>query len=193
MKRFYVRHGNDAYSIEAKSIEAAREAILKADGYKIIERQDTSGDFIPMSQRDSRWGHINIGSTPYKLYRYGCTITCLSMLSYWYGDWQRPDWIAKNLKYTNTGKVYWASMNDKLPMRFVYRYYRRDDNKIREILYSEDRACLLEVQDKSHWVVVIGYSKSKGFRIADPIDAEIVWLNRRYKNITGFAEVTRNK
>jgi len=151
----------------------------------------TAGSFINLKQGDKEWEDVTIGKTAIKLKDQGCTITCLAMLSYWYGDYKKPSWIAKNLDYTATGLVYWKSMNGKLPMNFVYRYYTRDDSKIKSILYSRDNACILEVNNHSHWVVLVGYSRLYGYKIADPIDGTTKYLSKYYKNISGFTEVTR--
>lgn len=151
----------------------------------------TIGQFINLKQGDKEWGDVTIGKTNVMLKDQGCTITCLSMLSFWYGNYKKPSWIAKNLQYTDNGKVYWATMNGKLPMKFVYRYKYRDDVKIKSTLASANDACLLEVNSGSHWVVLVGYSKLFGYKIADPFYGDTVYLNKRYKNISGFTVVTR--
>lgn len=155
------------------------------------QEESTLGKLIIIKQGDAEWADDTIGTTDVKLEDSGCTITCLSILSYWYGDYKKPSWIAKNLKFTDNAKVYWASINGKLPMNFVYRYYSRNDSKIKEIIASADNACILEVNNKSHWVVAIGYSRLYGYKIIDPYYGDMIYLNKRYKNITGFAEVTR--
>ena len=76
-------------------------------------------------------------------------------------------------------------------MRFVYRYYQRNDAKIREILASKDNACILqtEMNGYQHWVALIGYSRILGYKISDPIDGKIRYFNDKYKVIKGYAEV----
>ena len=78
-------------------------------------------------------------------------------------------------------------------MRFVYRYYKRDDAKIKSILFSKDNAVVIEVPfaGEKHWVVVVGFSRRYGFKIADPFDGTTKWLDKSYRHITGFAEITR--
>lgn len=146
-----------------------------------------------LSQKNPTWANVKLGNSNSTIANYGCTITCLSMLSDWYGDWKSPDWIAKNLSFNNNGEIFWTSINGKMPFDFVYRYYKQDDKKIKEILDSKDNACLLRInyisRGKSfvHWVVALLYGK-EGYRIADPLDGTTKWL--KFK-ITGFTEVRR--
>lgn len=146
---------------------------------------------VILSQRNKGWGELFIGKSPLKIKDYGCALTSLSMLSDWYGDYKDPAWIAENLTFTKEGLIIWQSMNGKLPMNFVYRYYKRDDAKIKAILASKNGAVLLQVNYGKHWVVLVGYSRLQGFKIADPFYGDVVYLNKRYPNITGFLELTK--
>jgi len=113
-------------------------------------------------------------------------------LSEWYGNYINPGKLVGKLKYTKTGLYYWKSGDDVLPFKFVYRYYRRDDKKIKEILYSKDNACILQVWNYKHWVLLVGYSRVYGYRVFDPLRGDIVYLNKRYgSGIQGFAEFQR--
>lgn len=145
---------------------------------------------ILLNQRD--YPMTTLGNSTVTIARGGCLITDLSMFSHWYGKYRSPDWMAKNLRFTEQGYLYWKSIDDAdLPFNFEYRYYKRDDKKIKDILYSEDNACVLQVNNGLHWVALVGYSKIYGYRIADPYYGDIVYLKKRYPNITGFAEVSR--
>ena len=148
---------------------------------------------VILNQTDKRWAGTMLGQSNASVGRYGCVVTSLAMLSSWYGKYRTPKWIAENLRFTPQGLLYWKSMDGKLPMKFVYRYYRRDDVKIKSILASMDNACILEVPfgTGKHWVALVGYSRIYGYRVADPLHGDIVYLNKRYKAITGFTEVTR--
>jgi len=143
-----------------------------------------------LNQRNPKWSQVLIGKSQATLGDFGCTITCLSMLSEWYGKFKSPDWIAKNLEFTHDGKIFWKSIDGKLPFKFVYRYYKQDDTKIKEILFSKNGSCLLNVNDGKHWVLLVGYSKIFGYRVADPFYGDMIYLKKRYKNITGFTELT---
>jgi hypothetical protein len=147
---------------------------------------------IILKQSDPRWGALKIGNSNLTIGGYGCLITSISMLSDWYGMFRDPAWMAKYLSFTPGGLLLWQSVTaSKLPLKFVYRYYSRDDAKIKSILLSKDGSCVLQVKYGTgyHWVVLVGYSKLYGYKIADPIDGKIKW--NPYKEITGFAEFTR--
>ncbi len=144
-----------------------------------------------LSQRNPAWGEVRIGESTAKIKDYGCLITCLSMLSDWYHYYFDPEWMAENLMFTGSGLIIWKSITASiLPMKFVYRYYKRDDAKIKSILVSQDNACILQV-NSNHWVVLVGYSKVFGYKVADPYYGDVVYLARRGYKITGFAEVTK--
>ena len=142
-----------------------------------------------LNQKDPTWANQAIGQTNLKLKDYGCLIVSLSMLSSWYGIYQSPAYLSRNLKFTDKGLLIWKSIDSVMPMKFVYRYYKKDDCKIKTILMSKDEACVLQV-NSSHWVVLIGYSEILGYKIADPIDGKKKYIPNNYK-ITGFSELTR--
>ena len=183
---------NGEYELEAESRLGLLEQIIIKETIKIEEIKSTSGKMEILSQRNKKWKDLKLGNSKLTVGEYGCVITCISMFSSWYGEIKYPDYLAKKLKYTPSGLLYWSSMDSKTPMKFVRRYYSRNDKKIKEILYSKNNACILQVNNGKHWVALIGYSKLYGYKIADPIDARVVWLKHRYTDITGFTEVTRN-
>ena len=146
---------------------------------------------ILLSQKNFSWRYVKIGNSNETIGASGCLITCLSMLSDWYGKYRNPAWMARNLSFTKEGRLLWQSIQP--PMRFVYRYYKRDDVKIKSILSSKDNAVILEVPayGAKHWVLVVGFSRLYGFKVADPLYGDSIYLSKRYKEISGFAEVTR--
>lgn len=183
---------NGKYELEADNRSELLEKIISEEKIVIEEKHETSGAFVVLSQQDKRWSSQKIGESSVTVGSHGCLITGISMLSAWYGTFHNPEWMAKHLSFTKDGLLIWNSITDSdLPMRFSYRYYSRNDAKIREILASKDGACLLQVNNGKHWVVLVGYSRVNGYRIADPFYGDIVYLSKRYPNITGFAEVTR--
>lgn len=144
-----------------------------------------------LSQRDPRWAYEKIGSSTATIGKYGCLITDISMFSSWYGKYRDPKWMARNLAFTRDGLLIWKSIDSsELPMKFVYRYYTKNDTKIREILASRDGVCLLQV-NYNHWVALVGYSRLYGYRVADPYYGDVIYLSKRNYKITGFAELTR--
>jgi hypothetical protein len=151
-----------------------------------------------LNQRDPKWAKLKIGNSPYTLGAKGCVTVNLSSLAQWYvstfhnGKVVLPDELVKQLKYTATGLLYWKSIDDsELPFKFVYRYYKRDDIRIQNIMKSTYNSCMLQVDNGKHWVVPVGYSRVFGYRIYDPYYSDVVYLNKRYGNgIQGFAEFT---
>jgi lysozyme len=124
------------------------------------------GKFIKLSQRDNRWGFKPIGNTAYLIKDWGCTITCISMASSWFNCFREPDWLAKNLRFTNDAKIYWQSINEKTCFDFEWRFYNCDHKKIREALSNDRKICLLNVYNK-HWVVATS-NLWTGYWTADP-------------------------
>ena len=144
-----------------------------------------------LSQRDSRWAAEKLGTSYVTVGRYGCTITCLSMLSGYFKSFKTPRFLAKYLKYTRDGLIIWSSMPYVLPFRLDKRLYRQDDIEIKKSLDDPDKAVILQV-DNFHWVVCLGVYRFAPwiYRIADP------WTGKKkafvfsgYKKITGSAHL----
>lgn len=139
-----------------------------------------------LSQRDPRWSAIKMKPSSLTLGRYGCTTTCISMLSDFYGCFVNPGKAAgENIKYTGTGLIMWDKIN--FP-NFKFEKRRYGFSKT-EIDYSLDRPALsviLEV-DSSHWVVALRRVPFTNlYWIADPWDGKKK-LSSAYKKITGSA------
>ena len=82
---------------------------------------------------------------------------------------------------------------EDFPMEFVYRYYSEDTDKMVDILRSDFNSVIVAVNNDAHWMPVIGYSESKGFKVYDPYWNDIIYVFDRYWNISGFAEFTKQK
>lgn len=140
-----------------------------------------------LSQSDPKWASKTIGDTNFTIGRLGCTISCLSMLSDYYGCYLPPDVLAKELVFTDEARVYWQPIKDHLCYEFTYRFYGKDYKRIDEaLLGGEETTVILEV-NKSHWVWCIGKVGTGVYRIADPIDGKIRTTERYGNNITGGA------
>lgn len=189
---------NGKYEIEADSRLSLLEQIIKKEKISIKEvKEGTLGKFIVLSQRDLRWAEDYLGKSTTKIKTAGCVVTDLSMLSYWYGDFKTPDWIAKNLTFVSVkghsqpDLLLWQSIDGKLPFKFVWRHYSLDEKKLKNILHSPDGSAILQVNNGKHWGVLIGYDMRRGFKIADPYYKDTCYVLERYPNITGFSEFTR--
>lgn len=146
------------------------------------------------NQTDPRWSMEKLGKSQSTVGRYGCLITAIMTLNSWYGGTETPGWAARNLSFTSGGLLFWKSLSEKMrKIRFVYRYYKEDREKILSILQSNDNAAILEVPfaGAKHWLALVGYSRLNGYRVADPLHGDIVWLKSRYSSVSGFAEITR--
>ena len=197
--KYEIKTPREKYTLEADNIDELRKAIVKKENitYAEVEVKASTVGFIFLEQDDSKWGKITLGNTPFELEDFGCLITVLSMFSYWFGKYFNPGQLAKMLKFDANGNFLWLSMNGILPFKFVYRYYTRDIEKIKSILFSKDNACAVRVyanklKKSYHWIAVIGYDSKSGKLIgADPINGQSILIENKYGLINGFAEVTR--
>lgn len=127
---------------------------------------------ILLSQRDIRWSNILMLPSSLTLGRYGCTTTCLSMLSDYYNCFRSPDQIVDfNVKYTNAGYIKWESVDFK-GFRFLKRVRYFDPTSIDESLRDPNKSVILEIWNKSHWVVALRRDIFGNFVIADPWDGK---------------------
>lgn len=115
-----------------------------------------------LSQQDPAWANVKMGESNETLAKSGCTTTDISMLSSWYADmgfgcYRSPDWLAKNLRYTKDGYLYWQSITEKMGFAFDWRFYTYDEMRILPALSGKLSSCLLRLYDgsKAHWVVGI--------------------------------------
>jgi ABC-type bacteriocin/lantibiotic exporter with double-glycine peptidase domain len=128
-----------------------------------------------LSQRDPKWGQKTIGKTGSTLRDYGCTLTSISMLSDWYGCYQDPGQLAKNLRFLKD-LILWQSVTEKLCFRWVWRAYKYDETKILASLKGKTTSCLLQVRG-NHWVVGIR-KVGNHYWVADPWDGKRKFLNK---------------
>ena len=139
---------------------------------------------ILLSQRDPKWSFKTIGNTWVTIGAQGCTITCLSMLSDWYRGYKDPAWMAKYLKFTQTALLLWQSITaSELPFKFVWRFYKYNEDWILPALKSKTGSCILQIRS-NHWVV--GITKIGSYYwVADPWDGKRKLINKSI--ITGGA------
>lgn len=146
---------------------------------------------VKLSQRDSRWASHRMLPSTLTIGRYGCTTTCISMLSDWYGHFRTPNIMASmHIPYTQDGLIIWGGM--KLQgFNFQKRLKTTDHKAIQESLKGKDTSVILEV-DHCHWVVALSRVPfTNTYRIADPWDGKVK-LSTAYKKVTGSAHFTRS-
>ncbi len=121
-------------------------------------------------QTDSRWANVKLGSSGKSIAQIGCATTGIAMVeSYRTGTTIYPNAMAKKLKYTSSGNVYW-------PSHFIAT--TSSSNYLSKIYNSlKNGKCVLFGGKNSygaqHWVVITGYKggstlTASGFTINDP-------------------------
>src|SRR3990167_2754527 len=145
---------------------------------------------IILSQRDSRWANIKLGTSNVTISGYGCTITSLAMMCGLTPD-QVNQILRDNGGYANQNLVIWAKVNLLPGLEFEWRGYQYDNDRVKEAI-TKYGGCLVEVDfdrtdrvDNRHWVVYVG-----GGRIYDPwtgTEESII----KYKAL-GFSVIKRN-
>lgn len=139
-----------------------------------------------LSQSDPRWSSVKLGSSTLTMGRFGCTTTCLSMLSDYFECYQLPDKIASHIDwYTTDGLIIWSKLNFTC-FEFESREYVVNKSKIIEYINDPNKAVILEVNNKSHWVVAVE-AIDTDFYCADPINGKKELVLKKYNNITGMA------
>lgn len=146
-----------------------------------------------LSQRDPRWAATKLGGSALTVGRFGCTTTCLSMLSDYFGHWLDPASIAEHRDwYTKGGLVIWGKL--AMPgMQHVGRLRYRSDTSIMRSLKNPNLAVMLEVNYGAHWVVAVRKTFfGTDYLCIDPWTGKVCTAVGDYKNITGSAHFQRS-
>ena len=120
-------------------------------------------------QTDSRWAHVTLGSSGKTMAKIGCATTAIAMIeSYRSGTTIYPDAMAKRLRYTSGGSVYWPS--DYTAYTSSSGYLSRIYEQLRQ-----GKPVLLGAKNgygSQHWVVITGFTGGEltesAFTIHDP-------------------------
>lgn len=120
-------------------------------------------------QTDSRWADTPIGTSGKTIAQIGCATTAIAMMeSYRTGSILYPDAMAKKLRYTATGSVYWPSHYTVTTSSADYL------NRILTLL-QQGKPVLFGGKNTwggQHWVVITGFSgggiQPDNFKIQDP-------------------------
>jgi len=141
---------------------------------------------IILNQCDKRWGWKPLGKSSETICKSGCVITGISMLSDWAKDYKDPAYLAKNLNFTKEGYLYWNSINNKTPLKFVWRGYPSNfkQSQVDEALKSKDGCILLNVMGGKHWVVgIYRVPFTNRYWVADPLSS----TRKFYSGVIGYA------
>ena len=154
---------------------------------------------LNLSQKDSRWARKLLGfntDPQYDIYNYGCLITCLAMVSGYYGKDTNPEDINNILKasegFSNGGfynwgaiakvfkdiKEYWVGTPDPLTDEQMNRIKSALDDGFPVMVQLDSNPKTVKLD--MHYVLLIGYNPSdeNDFTIADPVDGTIVSLKK---------------
>lgn len=135
---------------------------------------DNTGSAVSLAvpsfkQTDNRWANVLIGSSGKTMAKIGCATTAIAMMeSYRTGTTIYPDVMARKLRYTDSGNVYWPGHYTVVTDSSDYL------SRIHTLLRS-GKPVLFGARNNSggqHWVVITGYTGSSlspaGFTILDP-------------------------
>jgi hypothetical protein len=156
-------------------------------------RRVKPGQVISRKQGDPRWGKVFIGQSKTTVAEEGCTITDISNILWWYGYDITPGELAKLLRFTPAGKVYWESVTEKLPIKFVFRYWNFNSTTqavVKSVLNHPTQTVILEVDYKpgtsfKHWIWALSRNIFGAFRMADPLPGDFATTSRYGGRITG--------
>ncbi len=120
-------------------------------------------------QSDSRWANVKIGTSGKTMAQVGCATTAIAMMeSYRTGTTIYPNTMAKKLKYTPSGDVYWPShfvtvTNSSGYLDNIYQQLKQG----KPVLFGATKA-----SGGQHWVVISGFTGGSltpaNFTILDP-------------------------
>ena len=120
-------------------------------------------------QTDSRWANVTIGTSGKTIAQIGCATTAIAMMeSYRAGTTIYPDAMAKKLRYTATGSVYWPT---------DYKTFTDMSGYLSKLYgyLQQGKPILLGAKNSyggQHWVVVTGFTGGSltagNFTVNDP-------------------------
>lgn len=119
-------------------------------------------------QTDSRWAHVQLGSSGKTIAKVGCATTAIAMMeSYRTGTTIYPDAMSRQLRYTASGNVYWPSHYSVVTgsdyLNTIYTLLKAG----KPVLFGAKNSA-----GGQHWVVVTGFSggaiTASNFTVNDP-------------------------
>lgn len=140
---------------------------------------------------DSRWRNVTLGNTNFRIGRWGCLVTDLSMLTDYFRKFRShfytPGELAKKLSFNSQGQLLWGSLPKVCNFRLEKRLRYQDNVEIQKSLAANDKAVILEV-DGTHWITALRKLPFNLYWCADPLRGDKC-LSSRYKKITGSAHI----
>lgn len=120
-------------------------------------------------QYDSRWANVKIGSSGKTISQIGCATTAIAMMESYRTDTTiYPNAMAKKLKYTSSGSVYWPSNYTTVTSSADYLSKIYEQIKAgKPVLFGAKNS-----YGGQHWVVITGFAggslTAENFTIQDP-------------------------
>lgn len=138
-------------------------------------------------QTDSRWAKLTLGSSGQTMAKIGCATTGIAMMeSYRTGTTIYPNAMAKKLKYTSSGSVYWPEHYTAVTSSSGYL------SKIYNLLKA-GKPVLFGAKNSygsQHWVVITGFTggalSTGNFTINDPGTASRTTLSQFLRDYPTF-------
>lgn len=143
-----------------------------------------------LSQRDPQWCNVKIGQSNSILGKVGCTTTCLSMLSDYFGCYKSPAEIAHNVANYVGDLVNWKALNFECMQG--QRLYGRSDVTIQNAINDPNKAIMLNVNSGAHWVAALRKTLfGNSYIVADPWTGKECDVIKTYHDIVGGAVFNR--
>jgi hypothetical protein len=163
-----------------------------------------------ISQQDPKWRDIKMSGSQLTIGDYGCAITCVSMLTDYYGCKQTPDQIGTNPKFVVNGNMNWIGLD--FPT-FSFRYADGNqfntnksviDNALLKSylsdIYNGDRSAIIQITvtppkgGKSYTHFLVGlWTLPDDIMVIDPWDGKSkpLFASYPYSKITEVCYFTR--
>lgn len=145
-----------------------------------------------LSQLDLRWAADKLGASKLTLARWGCTTTCISMLSDYFGCYRTPKELAHDASnYNSDGLIIWGNLGFP-KMRFTVREHGHHRTNILKAMKEKNSAVILQVNNGQHWVVGLRPALiGNDYIVLDPLGGKKVSAKKKYGNVTGAAYFSR--
>ncbi len=122
-----------------------------------------------LKQADSRWGNLELGESGKTFAQIGCATTAIAMMeSHRTGRTIYPDEMAKSLRYTPSGNVFWPGhysvvTSNEDYLKKIYAFLKQG----KPVLFGA-----INAGGSQHWVVIHGFTggtlTEANFTIRDP-------------------------
>lgn len=139
---------------------------------------------IYLKQNDIRWGSTKMLPSNITIARVGCLLTCMCMLSDYYGEFTLPNQaVNTTVFFTPDATVDWTQLNwSKFKLEERIRY--NDPAKIFDSIKTPKKSVCLNINNGGHWVVAIA-KMGPYYKVVDPWTGKTRIINQ--KEVVGSA------